>query len=216
MTINRLLIMASAVLGCLSTVSQAGFVISFDAPDLQVSATGGIVTQAIDLRITHSGVGSNLLSAYEIEFAPDSARAAVVLGTVTSSDFVFDLGHLTVGDNASTTLTGATSGVANQTVTFGSTNLLARIFVEVDTSAGFPSTVDLRPTLRAATRNGAFGDDIRTEFTLNSSPLAISAVPEPGCGILGLVLASAALGSRALRRGRRAHTRSARLLNPSD
>ena len=159
-----------------NSIASAGLVISFRPADLVVNATGGMVNQSVDMLISHDGVGSNLFSVYEIELNP-AARVSIAEGPITISDFTFDLGH-EVLSSAPWSILGANS-VANHSVTFGGTDLLARLNLIIDTSPGVPNSIDLLPTLVNATRGGLFGTDIRSEFTISPASLSISAVPEP-------------------------------------
>ena len=116
--------MAVGLIALGSKVSHADFVLSFDPSQLKVQATGGVVHQTVDLLITHDGVGSNLFSIYDIELNP-AARVTIAEGLITTSDFTFDLGHQVLS-SAPWSILGA-NNVANNSVTFGGTNLLARL-----------------------------------------------------------------------------------------
>ena len=168
--------MAFCLIALGSKVSHADFVLSFDPSQLKVQATGGVVHQTVDLLITHDGVGSNLFSIYEIELNP-AARVTIAEGLITTSDFTFDLGHQVLS-SAPWSILGA-NNVANNSVTFGGTNLLARLSLTIDTSAGVPTSIDLLPTMVNATRGGVGGTDITSEFTITPASLNITAVPEP-------------------------------------
>lgn len=184
----------------LSSPAWAGFILAFDSSDLAIVSTGGVVTKGLNLRITHDGVGSNQFSGYDLEIAPASSRVSVVEGTVANSNFTFDLGHVTFGGGSPWHLSGENSA-SNLTVTSGGPNLLARIFLQIDTSPGIPATIDLAPAIRSANRNGLIGDDITSEFSVSPALLSISAVPEPGTSLLvALVLGGAFCRSRMRRR----------------
>lgn len=194
-------IRAIALIGwlLLSPPTWAGFILSFDAADLEVVATGGIVTHGLDLRITHDGIGSNQFSGYDLEITPASTRVSVLEGPVTSSDFTFDLGHVTFGGGSPWHLAGANNNT-NMTVTSGGSNLLARIFLQIDTSPGIPTTIDLAPLISSANRNGLTGADITSEFSVTPAALTIAAVPEPSSSILVAVAVGGAFWRYRMRR----------------
>lgn len=186
-------IRAIALLGwlSLSTPARAGFILTFDSADLAVVPTGGMVTKGLNLRIKYDGNGSNQFSGYDLEIGPASSRVFVIEGLVTNSDFAFDLGHRTFGGGSPWHLSGENLA-SNLTVASDGTNLLAQIFLQIDTSSGIPSTINLAPAIQSANRNGLIGDDITSEFSVTPAMLSISAVPEPSSSLLvALVLGGA-------------------------
>jgi len=139
-------------------------------------------------------VGSNLFSGYEIELNP-LERVTISEGLINASDFNFDLGHQVLS-SAPWSILGV-NNVANNTVVLGGTNLLARLSLTIDTSAGFPSSIDLQPTMVNATRGGIFGTDITGEFSITPASLTIATVPEPmSFGVAVLVLLTTACHHR--------------------
>lgn len=200
-TASFLLSMFVATLASMST-AYAGLIISFNPTDLIVNPTGGAVTKSIDMLITHDGVGSNLFSVYEIELNPTS-RVSIAQGPISTSDFTFTHGHQVVSE-APWSILGVNNSV-NHSVSFGGTNLLARLWFTIDTSAGIPSSIDLKPTMLNATRGGLLGTDITSEFTIMPASLTIAAVPEPSSLAL-LSIALLAACNQGIRRFRAARS----------
>jgi hypothetical protein len=204
--LTKTLLSTLAVFFCSVSTASAGLIISFNPSDLIVNPTGGMVVQSVDMFITHDGVGSNVFSVYEIELNPAS-RVAIAEGPITTSDFVFDLGHQVVS-SAPWSILGA-NNATNNTVTFDGTDLLARLTLSIDTSAGVPSSIDLQPTMLNATRGGILGTVITSEFTITPASLIITAVPEPSSFALVAMILLTACNRRHGRR--RPHAEASRL-----
>lgn len=181
-----------------SQTSYAGFIFSFDTTQLEVQATGGIVTQQVDLRITHDGSGLNTFSDYELQISPSSSAVIVVTGPVDTSDFNFDL-HSVTGTNPF--YVAAVNFVSNVSASTGSNDVLAQLTFQVDTSVFTSGSIALNPTIISLGRDGVLGSSILSEASVTAASINVTAVPEPSSAALVLLAASSALlGKRRFNR----------------
>lgn len=188
-------IMVLALSLCYPRASRADFIFSLDASQLEVQATGGIVNQTVDLRVSHASSGLNTFSDYELRFDPASSAVVVSAGPITVSDFVFDL-HSS-GGSGPYNVTGVNS--TDVSVSTGSQDLLARLNLEIDTAVLTSGSSALNLSLFSISRGGVFGSSIIGEASVVPASINVSAVPEPSGGVLTLALASSALFFRRKR-----------------
>lgn len=188
--------MAFGLIAFGAKVSHADFVLSFDPSQLEVQATGGVVHQTVDLLITHDGVGSNLLTQYEMFLSPTNRALQLVSGPVLGSDYVFSDGHVVSGNSPGPWILSGSNNNIDNLIT-SSESLLATIRFSIDTAA-FPSgQLAINPSLDSAFRSG--GVDVTGQFTINAASFSVTAVPEPS----SILLVSCIAGIGILLRNRR-------------
>lgn len=187
--------MAFILIALGSKVSHADFVLSFDPSQLKVQATGGVVHKTVDLLITHDGVGSNLLTQYEMFFSPTNRALQLVSGPVLGSDYVFAQ-HAVSGNSPGPWILSASNNDIDKLIA-SSESLLATIRFSIDTAA-FPSgQLAINPSLDSAFRSG--GVDVTGQFTINAASFSVTAVPEPS----SILLVTCIAGIGVLLRNRR-------------
>jgi hypothetical protein len=187
----------------ISGEARAAFVLSIEPSSLEFNVPG---LHSIDMMITHDGLGFSTLSGYIIRFgSPDDASLGELPLGVTAVSAVNGLvqGELFNLNPTTNTVAASSLFAGNFDVGISQTARLFTLNLDLGDSPSYLIGVDFQSAQR-----GILGaEDISSEFfNPNSSTTDftfqltnVSAVPEPGSGIL---LASLSLSWLALRRKR--------------
>jgi PEP-CTERM motif len=186
----NLLYRAMLLTAFVSQSVNAGFTLSIDPADLNFVPGN----HAVDVLITHDGVGPSTLSSYTMRFGnPANASLGADPAGVVVSGATPVLAVGTASFNAANNQVANTNLSTNATVPFGGSTTLFSLNLNLGSAASYILGVDFRN----AQRDGALGPNITSEFfspnsattdftfTLNN----VSAVPEPSSLMTGVGLA---------------------------